>query len=219
MGKKDNIRIPKQKRSKALTEHIIKTAMGLFAEKGYYSVTSHNIADAAEISIGSFYSYFSDKKQVLLAVLSEYMEQVNQTLPKEDEVLAIGEVPTHEVLKKWIERILDAHRIKSGLDKQITILALDDPDVAEIMRKQEIKQIHFIERLLQHYLKREYSATDIRATAYVINNSIEKNIHSLAYSEPLIQEENILEALSDMICHYISGLNGNFEKSVTYDGQ
>lgn len=212
MGKKDKVRIPKQKRSKALTEHIIKTAMELFAEKGYYSVTSHNIADAAEISIGSFYSYFSDKKQVFLAVLNDYIEQVNQVLPNENDDFIKDEVLTREVLKKWIERVLDAHRIKSGLDKQITILTLDDPDVAEIMRKQENNQIHFIERLLQHYLKEEYLASDIRASAYVINNSIEKNIHDLAYSESLVEEDSILEVLSDMISHYINGLNNNFEK-------
>lgn len=211
MEKKDKIRIPKQKRSKALTDHIIKTAMELFAEKGYHSVTSHNIADAAEISIGSFYSYFSDKKQVLLAVLSEYMDQINRALPNEDNDIAIGEVPTREVLKKWIERVLDAHRIKSGLDKQITILELDDPEVAEIMQKQEVKQIQFIERLLQFCLKSESLPSDIRAAAYVINNAVEKNIHDLAYSKAPVEESDVLDALSDMINHYINGLNRNIK--------
>ena len=212
MKKKYKVRIPKQKRSKALTEHIIKTAMELFAQKGYYSVTSHNIADAAEISIGSFYSYFSDKKQVLLAVLSKYTEQINQVLPDKDSDITIDEFPTREVLKKWIERVLDAHRIKSGLDKQITILELDDPDIAKIMQKQEIKQIQFIEHLLQHYLKRESLTPDIKAAAYVINNAVEKNIHDIAYSKPSIEEDSILEALSNMISYYINGLNSNFEK-------
>lgn len=212
MEKKDTVRIPKQKRSKALTEHIIQAAAELFAEKGYYAVTSHNIAEAAEISIGSFYSYFSDKKQVLLAVLSNHIEQVNQVLPNENDAVPAGEMPTHELLKKWISRILEAHRIKAGLDKQITILALDDSDVKEIMQKQELNQIRFIERLLQHYLKGEYSSLKMNTAAYVINNLVEKNIHDLAYARSFIDEDSVLGALSDMICFYINGLNSNCDK-------
>ncbi len=209
MGKNNPVRIPKQKRSKELTEHILQTAAELFAEKGYYSVTSHNIADAAEISIGSFYSYFTDKKQVFLAVLSNYMEQVNQVLPNENDVFTMGEMPTREVLKKWISRLLEAHRFKAGLDKQITILALDDSSVAEIMKRQEFNQIRFIEHLLQQYLKGEYSSSKIEAAAYVFNNLVEKNVHDLAYARSFVDEDNVLDALSDMICFYINGLNSN----------
>lgn len=207
MEKKDKVRVPKQKRSKALTEHIMKTAIELFSEQGYYSVTSHNIADAAGISIGSFYSYFSDKKQLLLAIISEYMEQVNQELPNEEDFLALREPPNREVLREWIKHILDAHRIKSGLDKQITILELDDPEVAEIVRKQETAQVGLIERWLQFFLKSERSASNIKAAAFVINNAIEKNIHDLAYAKSSIDENSVLEALSEMISQYIRGLS------------
>lgn len=207
MKKNDKIRTPKQKRSKALTEHIMKTAMELFSERGYYSVTSHDIADAAKISIGSFYSYFSDKKQLLLAALSQYIEQVNQTLPDMEDALDLYKTLDSETLKKWITRLLDAHRIKSGFDRQITILTLDDPDVAEIMQKQEAMQVDLIEHLLQSCLQKEHSNSDIKAAAYVINNAIEKNIHALAYSKSPIDEDNVLDALSEMISRYIQGLD------------
>lgn len=208
MKKNDRIRIPKQKRSKALTEHIVKTAMELFSERGYYSVTSHDIADAAKISIGSFYSYFSDKKQLLLAVLGQYIEQVNQTLPDMENALALNEALDSETLKKWIMRVLNAHRINSGFDRQITILTLDDPDVADIIAKQEAMQVDLIEHLLQSCLqKEEHSDSEIKAAAYVINNAIEKNVHALAYSKSLIDENSVLDALSEMISRYIHGLD------------
>lgn len=209
MEKNDKIRVPKQKRSKALTEHIMNTAADLFSEQGYYSVSSHSIADAAGISIGSFYSYFSDKKQLFLAILSNYTEQVNRELPDEEEIFESSGIPSRESLKKWIKRVLDAHRIKPGLDRQITILELDDPEIAEIVRQQEIRQVGFLEHWLQLCLKSEQSDLNTKAAATVINNAIEKNVHDLAYSKSIVDENSVLEALSEMISEYIRGLSHN----------
>ncbi len=205
MEKNEKVRVPKQKRSKALTEQIINTAVELFSEHGYYSVTSHNIADAAGISIGSFYSYFSDKKQLMLTILTQYMEQVNQELPCEEELLAANDIASQELICQWLERILNAHRVQPGLDKQITILELDDAQVAEIVRSQEVKQVNFIERWLQLCVT-DPGNHDLKAAAFVINNAIEKNIHDLAYSKSLIDESDVLHTLSEMISSYVQGL-------------
>ena len=57
-----NIRTPQQKRSEETRKRIIAAAERLFSEKGYYNTNSKEIAKAANVSIGSFYSYFKDKK-------------------------------------------------------------------------------------------------------------------------------------------------------------
>lgn len=215
MRKSGKIRVPKQKRSKALTEHIMETAAALFSERGYYSVTSHDIADAAEISIGSFYSYYSDKKQLLLAVLNKYIDNVNQTFPNIEDYFTLNEVPTSKELKRWITQILYAHRIESGFEKQIEILKLDDSDVAEIMQKQESLQIDYIEHWLRCCLNGDCPVANIRAAAYVINNATEKNIHDLAYSKLALDENGILDALSEMIYQYMHGLINNYSESKT----
>ncbi len=54
----------------------ILTAAGqLFAEKGYHRTTTQDIAEAAEVSEGTIYNYFSSKEELLFAI----MEQISQS--------------------------------------------------------------------------------------------------------------------------------------------
>ena len=69
------IRTPKQQRGIETRKQIIKTAFKLFAEKGIHGTNSTEIAQKAGISIGSFYSYFKNKKVLLLEMLEGYVEE------------------------------------------------------------------------------------------------------------------------------------------------
>jgi AcrR family transcriptional regulator len=51
------------------TEHILKTALSLFCEKGYYSTSIADIAKQAEISKGLLYHYFESKEELLAALV------------------------------------------------------------------------------------------------------------------------------------------------------
>jgi len=55
-------------RSRALKtkKHLIETAMMLFLQRGYVATTIENIADAAEVSRASFYTYFSSKREIMM---------------------------------------------------------------------------------------------------------------------------------------------------------
>jgi len=55
-------------RSRALKtkKHLIDTAMALFLQRGYVATTIENIADAAEVSRASFYTYFSSKREIMM---------------------------------------------------------------------------------------------------------------------------------------------------------
>ena len=52
-------------------EHILKTALGLFAEKGYEETTLREIAGAAKVSLGLTYRYFSSKEKLVLALYEQ----------------------------------------------------------------------------------------------------------------------------------------------------
>ena len=55
-------------RSRALKtkKHLIDTSMALFLQRGYVATTIENIADAAEVSRASFYTYFSSKREIMM---------------------------------------------------------------------------------------------------------------------------------------------------------
>lgn len=84
--------VPKQVRSQHKKHALFESGQQLFAEKGYDHTTTKDIASHAGVSIGTFYRYFEDKRQLLLAIINERIEQMmppevewtNQTDPERD---------------------------------------------------------------------------------------------------------------------------------------
>lgn len=65
METKPEIKTPKAQRTR---EHILGTALALFAEKGYDETTMRDIAARADCSLGLAYRYFARKEEFILAL-------------------------------------------------------------------------------------------------------------------------------------------------------
>jgi TetR/AcrR family transcriptional repressor of mexJK operon len=70
-------RVPQQARSRQKRDALLDAAGYLFAERGYEATTADDIAAAAEVSIGTFYSYFRNKRQVLLTLYATCVESID----------------------------------------------------------------------------------------------------------------------------------------------
>lgn len=64
----DGRNIPQQVRSRQRYQRILGAASTLYYARGYDTVTTNNIADAAGVPIGSVYRYFSTKENILEAL-------------------------------------------------------------------------------------------------------------------------------------------------------
>ena len=62
----------------------------LFVEQGYDAVTAGAIAAAAGVSTGTFYTYFGDKRDALLLLLAERI----------DDVLGVGDAGLRPALRR-----------------------------------------------------------------------------------------------------------------------
>lgn len=69
-------RVPQQTRSRQKRDAILTAAAQLFEEGGYDATTADDIADAARVSIGTFYSYFRNKRQVFLTLYAASIEDI-----------------------------------------------------------------------------------------------------------------------------------------------
>ena len=69
------VRTPKQHRGIQTKNRIMKAAFQLFAKKGIHGTNSKEFVEKAGVSIGSFYSYFKDKKTLLLEMLEDYLDR------------------------------------------------------------------------------------------------------------------------------------------------
>lgn len=59
--------------------HILKTAIAVFADKGYHQTRISDIIQAAGIARGTFYLYFESKSAIFLELLDSLMRQLRAT--------------------------------------------------------------------------------------------------------------------------------------------
>lgn len=78
--------LPKEKKNK-----IIEAIKKEFARVPFEEVSINKIIQDAEISRGSFYMYFEDKKDILIYILSNYRDEINSII-KESFIQSSGDI-------------------------------------------------------------------------------------------------------------------------------
>jgi TetR/AcrR family fatty acid metabolism transcriptional regulator len=64
-----------RKKNKDIRERVIKSAVKMFAEKGFFRTTVEDIARSARIAKGTLYLYFKDKETLYLATVEKHFER------------------------------------------------------------------------------------------------------------------------------------------------
>ena len=71
---------PKQARSQARRRRILDAALEIIAKRGSDLMRLSDVAERAEVPIGSIYQFFSDKSEVIQTLFAEQLEGVNTSL-------------------------------------------------------------------------------------------------------------------------------------------
>ena len=129
---KRETRVPKQKRSIEKSEKIIEVAYQLFMDNGYFNTSTVDIAKAAGLSVGVFYSYFADKKDILLVCLEQFedyfMENIYQEIKSTQSIEDIEDIV--EITKHMILVMVKTHTSqKRRYHDEIKALELLDVDI------------------------------------------------------------------------------------------
>jgi len=82
-------------------EKIMKVAVEMFSERGFRSVSTREIAKAADINPASIYYYFSSKNDILKSLYKFYIDKQNQAAPDFGQLKQlVQDCSAHEVLMK-----------------------------------------------------------------------------------------------------------------------
>jgi AcrR family transcriptional regulator len=206
----NNIRTPKQQRGIETKKRIIKTAFKLFAEKGIHGTNSKEIAKKAKVSIGSFYSYFKNKKTLLLEMLEDYVEQHYRMVWQTLSSLDIEELDSGNV-KKIIQGAFKAYDISPEFHRQTHALRYSDPDIKRIYDRERERELDQIRYLMEKNINDFTSINDPKATAMVIHNAVENVAHTAKFIGTDIEEDRLADTLANMISGFILG--NNFKKN------
>ena len=186
------IRIPKQKRSREKKARIMESSRELFARKGINGTNSNEIAATAHVSIGTFYSYFENKKMLFLEILEAHLDdfitgvyalQTDDTIPLKDNI------------RSHINKAFSAFDLHPAFHREALVLKFSDKDVRRLFDEAEHKQLLLISSLLKPYIHREDSR-DLKVAAKVIHSAVENVAHYMKFLDSPLQKDQVMDELT-----------------------
>jgi len=175
----------------------MKAAFSLYARKGIHGTNSKEIAEKAGVSIGSFYSYFKNKKALLLEMLEDYLDRHFEAIWKPVAHLTTTEMNRDDI-HLIIENVFRAYDISPQFHRQTHAQRYSDPDINRIYareRNREVEQVRFIIENNIHRTK----IKDPLAAALVIHNTVENVAHTAKFIGLEIDEQRLINQLTDML--------------------
>ena len=103
---------PKGNRTRSL---ILDTALAIFRERGFEQTTMRGIAEAAGVSLGNAYYYFSSKESLIQAFYGRTHEELRQAAGPILEREADLEIRLRQVIRAKIDTIMPYHGFASVL--------------------------------------------------------------------------------------------------------
>ncbi|MFP5113066.1 TetR/AcrR family transcriptional regulator [Bacillaceae bacterium C204] len=118
--------LPKQERAQQKRNALLESGRTLFISNGYEQTTAKEIAANAGVATGTFYRYFSDKRQLLMSLLEDKLDKL---LPPEPTWISSDpESLLASLLENHNKRVSEL-----GLSRVLPELVLKDPGLAEFL--------------------------------------------------------------------------------------
>jgi AcrR family transcriptional regulator len=132
--KKDNQRTKaplgrRERRRLETREKLYRTAMELFAKRGYFETTTEDITEAADVGQGTFFNYFPTKSHVLLALSEKQLGKVHAAA----EAAERAETSVREVFGRFIHSIVEELAKSQALARSLLTIFVSEKDVRVLM--------------------------------------------------------------------------------------
>ncbi len=195
-------RVPQQQRGIETRNRILDAAGTLFARDGFHGTNAKEITAQAGVSVGSFYAYFKDKKELFMELTHGQMKQEIMAMLDRMKDLPSEKVGKKETIRHMIQLIADIHTRAPEMHREIEAMKYTDPD---ILAFDEELNAHFNRRFISFLQQFEdrLRITDLEAAARIISCSVQETIHSVRLFESSIGEKRLIDALADMIHRYL----------------
>ena len=148
--KMSDTRIPTQKRSIEKRNKIIEKGFELMCEKGYYNISTPDIANAAGVSTGIIYQYFNDKKDIFIEGVKNYSNTIMFPMLTilETEKIKIDNI--EKLLENMIDILIKNHTISKKAHEELVAMSHLDDDIANIFKDYEFETTNKIVEILKY---------------------------------------------------------------------
>ncbi|MEL6543134.1 MAG: helix-turn-helix domain-containing protein [Myxococcota bacterium] len=129
-----------EKRLKERRRRMLHAARTHFSAQGYAATTMQQVAKSAGTSIGNLYFYFSNKEELLLAVVDDFMREIGGRI---DRAKALFDAGAHQIAGGVYAAILAA----MSNDQLVALILMSDG--AQSLRQRVLE--YFTARLLEFF--------------------------------------------------------------------
>jgi AcrR family transcriptional regulator len=208
-------RKPRQERGKDTVRRLMEAGRRVFAERGYHGLHAGDIASAAGVSVGSFYAYFADKRELFLALLDEYTRAIRERQSAEFRTVSARTAADDVTgaLEKIIGVSLEAHKGSPGLLREFIRMSLYDEAVRERLDRVGREARLALEKVLAAFIP-GMGRRGVREVAYVLFHASEGVLHRLVLGGEGIGERRAVRALAQMLAAYVEQLSGKRAASI-----
>jgi AcrR family transcriptional regulator len=170
---------PSQERSRQTVERILEAAARIFHEQGYTGATTNDIADEADVSVGSLYQYFPNKDALLVALTQRHIATTTTDLTN-----LLLNLPRDSDLETTFRTVVDFLVSQHDLDDLHLLVMHQAPRTHDINLALEHAKSHLVE-LTSQILSNEI--TDSRKqglVARMVVATIDAAVHDVILRQP-----------------------------------
>jgi len=180
-------------------QQIIDTAKDMFINKGFQSTHIGQVCEHLDIARGTVYQYFSNKKEILYAILDTVAESIEDILDPDDLGDFLGKKPEMDTIVKFVDdRIASC---LSVLSNEPIVIRLIYRDIIGIDEEVSEKVSFFLEKIIDIISKEIEVLRD--------NNIFKKDV------EPPIASSMLVGAIMMIIYQYSKSKRDYLDKTVT----
>lgn len=187
---------------KNIKERLVESATALFSEKGYHKTNTNEIANKAEVAVGSFYQYFPDKKSIFIELVKRHLDEIDRDFfSKEISQLVIFN-DEREVINTLIRNTYFYYKRDMRFHVQAEMLIPSIPEIGDMYSAHDERMTAKSREMLLLFGDR-LSTKNIDDAVFIINTAIESVVQEIIAEHSGEREKRLLSELSDMIHRYL----------------
>ena len=193
------VRMPTQKRGIEKRNKIIKAGFKVICDKGYYNITTNDIAAEAGVSVGIIYQYFNDKREIFIEGIKNYAKSI--MFPMADIKGSFDLSNLETLLNDMINHFLKSHSISKKAHQEIVSMEHIDKDIEKIFVDLELETTSNICNLLR---ENGVHIPNLEEKIHICYNLIDNYCHEVIYHKHdnldyKIMKENVIKMILSIL--------------------
>lgn len=135
----------REKKKKIAREKILKAAMDIFEHKGFEKASISEIAEKADLGVGTVYNYFKSKDEIFIET---FTNQIDVETKYEFDLNQLVEKEVADIVVEYVEKLMKSFKyIPKGLMKELFRITVGSKNNETLLRNLAEMDFKFIDRI------------------------------------------------------------------------